>query len=116
MKSTFLRIMLAVATTLTLSALAQTGSPTAPSNGAGAAPANPPAAAPAPITGTKVGSINIEGAVFGCNEGRRDLEALQKKFEPRQAELKGQNDELDSMKKQLSTQQDKLNEEALANL
>ena len=116
MKSTFLRIMLAAAATLTLSALAQTGSATTPSSGAGAASANSPAAAPAPITGTKVGSINIEGAVFGCNEGRRDMEALQKKFEPRQAELKGQNDELDSMKKQLSTQQDKLNEEALANL
>lgn len=116
MKSTFLRILLAAAATLTLSALAQTSSPAAPSNGAGAAPANPAAAAPAPITGTKVGSINVEGAVFGCNEGRRDMEALQKKFEPKQAELKGQNDELDSMKKQLSTQQDKLNEEALANL
>src|SRR6202034_4837779 len=41
---------------------------------------------------------------------------LQKKFEPKQAELKSQNDELEAMKKQLSTQQDKLNEEALANL
>ncbi|HEY1676821.1 MAG TPA: OmpH family outer membrane protein [Candidatus Sulfotelmatobacter sp.] len=115
MKSTFLRIMLAAAVTLTVSALAQTGSATTPSNGAGAAPANS-AAAPTPITGTKIGSINVEGAVFGCNEGRRDLDALQKKFEPRQAELKGQNDELESLKKQLSTQQDKLNEEALANL
>jgi outer membrane protein len=63
-----------------------------------------------------VGAINIEGAVFGCNEGQRDLQALQKKFEPKQAELKGQNDELEALKKQLSTQQDKLNEDALANL
>ncbi|HEX3819305.1 MAG TPA: OmpH family outer membrane protein [Candidatus Sulfotelmatobacter sp.] len=116
MKSTFLRIMLAAAATLTLPALAQTGSATTPSNRAGAAAANPVAAAPPSITGTKIGAINIEGAVFGCNEGRRDMEALQKKFEPKQSELKGQNDELETLKKQLSTQQDKLNEEALANL
>jgi hypothetical protein len=38
-----------------------------------------------PAGPTKVGTINIEGAVFGCNEGRRDLEGLQKKFEPKQA-------------------------------
>jgi outer membrane protein len=63
-----------------------------------------------------VGAINIEGAIFGCNEGRRDIEALAKKFEPKQNELKSQNDELESMKKQLSNQQDKLNEEALATL
>ena len=63
-----------------------------------------------------MGTINIEGAIFGSNEGRRDLEALQKKFEPKQSELKGQNDELEGLKKQLTTQQDKLNEEALANL
>jgi outer membrane protein len=67
-------------------------------------------------TGTKVGTININEAIFGSNEGRRDMEALQKKFEPKQTELKGQNDELEGLKKQLSTQQDKLNEEALANL
>jgi len=58
----------------------------------------------------------VEGAVFGSNEGRRDLEALQTKFEPKQSELKTQNDELEGLKKQLTTQQDKLNEEALATL
>jgi outer membrane protein len=44
------------------------------------------------------------------------MQALQKKYEPKQAELKNQNDELEALKKQLSTQGDKLNEEALANL
>jgi outer membrane protein len=63
-----------------------------------------------------VGTINIEGAIFGTNEGRRDFEALQKKLEPKQNELKSQNDELEALKKQLSTQGDKLNEEALGNL
>jgi outer membrane protein len=115
MKSTYLRILLAAAATLTFSALAQTGSAATPSNG-GAAAATPAAAPPPSITGTKIGAINIEGAVFGCNEGRRDMEALQKKFEPKQAELKNQNDELESMKKQMTTQEGKLNEEALATL
>jgi len=119
MKSKLLRILLAIAVTLTLSALAQTGSAATPS-GAAATPTSPAAAAPAtttgPNTGTKVGAINIEGAIFGCNEGRRDLEVLQKKFEPKQSELKAQNDELDGLKKQLSTQGPSLNEEAAATL
>ncbi len=119
MTSKLLRILLAIAVTLTISALAQTGSAATPS-GSAATPASPAASAPATTTtlstGTKVGAINVEGAVFGSNEGRRDLEALQKKFEPKQSELKGQNDELEGLKKQLTTQQDKLNEEALATL
>jgi outer membrane protein len=116
MKSTFLRIALAAAATLTFSALAQTGSAATPSNGGGATAATPAAAAAPSITGTKIGAINIEGAVFGCNEGRRDVEALQKKFEPKQAELKNQNEELESLKKQMTTQEGKLNDEALATL
>jgi len=66
--------------------------------------------------GTKVGTINIQEAIALSNEGRRDLEALQKKFDPKQSELKGQNDELESLKKQLNTQQDKLNQDALESL
>jgi len=58
----------------------------------------------------------MEGAIFGSNEGRRDLDAVQKKFEPKQAELKSQNDELDALKKQLTNTQDKLNEDAAAAL
>ncbi|HET7892712.1 MAG TPA: OmpH family outer membrane protein [Candidatus Sulfotelmatobacter sp.] len=119
MKSTFLRVLLAVAVTFTFSALAQTGSAATPS-GSAAAPADPAPAAPAattgPSTGTKVGAINIQEAIFGSNEGRRDLEALQKKFEPKQNELKSQNDELEGLKKQMTTQEGKLNEEALATL
>jgi outer membrane protein len=62
--------------------------------------------------GTKVGTININEAIFGSNEGRRDIEALQKKFEPKQTELKSQNDELEALKKQMQTQVDKLNPDA----
>src|SRR5579864_9657165 len=117
MKSKSLRVLLALAVTLTFSALAQTGSAATPSSPAAANP-DPatPAATTGPSTGTKVGAINIQEAIFGSNEGRRDLEALQKKYEPKQNELKSQNDELEGLKKQMTTQEGKLNEEALATL
>jgi outer membrane protein len=108
MTSKFLRFVLAGAVLFAISALAQT-SPT-PASVSSAAPAT--SAGP----GLKVGTINIQDAIFGSNEGRRDMEALQKKFDPKQTELKGQNDELEALKKQLNTQASSLNEDALATL
>jgi Skp family chaperone for outer membrane proteins len=90
-----------------------TPAPATPPDAPSAAPANTPAAAATlKATGTKVGTINIEQAIFSSNEGQRDFQALSKKFEPKQAELKNTADELDSLQKQLSAQQDKLNDEA----
>jgi Skp family chaperone for outer membrane proteins len=63
------------------------------------------------VVPNKIGVINIQGAIVSSNEGRRDFEALSKKFEPKQAELKTMNDEVDSLKKQLAAQQDKLNDD-----
>lgn len=111
MKSKITRTLLAMAFVVSVAALAQTGSAAAPVSSA--APAAAPAAAG---TGTKVGTISMEQAIFATNEGRRDFEALSKKLEPKQNELKGQNDEIESLKKQLNTQGDKLNEDARANL
>ena len=108
MKSKFSRILLAMAFVISVAALAQTGSAAAT-----------PAATPAPAAtgpGTKIGTISMEQAIFATNEGRRDFEALSKKLEPKQNELKGQNDEIESLQKQLNTQGDKLNEDARANL
>ena len=115
MKSKFTRILLATAFVISVGALAQTGSAAAAP--AAAKPATPAAAAPA-VTGpgTKIGTISMEQAIFATNEGRRDFEALSKKLEPKQNELKGANDEIESLKKQLSTQGDKLNDDARANL
>jgi outer membrane protein len=109
----FSRATVAVVFGLSLYALAQ-ASPAAGSSAASTAPDSPSTAAAAAgkATGTKVGTINIEQAIFASNEGRRDFEALSKKFEPKQSELKGMADEIDSLKKQLSAQQDKLNEES----
>jgi len=114
MTSKFLRVVLAVAVVSAISALAQTSAATPSTAPAGAA-SSPAPTGPA-ITGTKVGAINIEGAIFGSNEGRKEMEALGKKFEPKQTELKSQNDELEALKKQLSTQEGKLNDDAAANL
>jgi outer membrane protein len=120
MTSKFLRSILAIAVFstifgLTISAFAQTAG--AAPMGAASSPAAP-AATPTVVTGTgtKLGTINIQEAVIGSNEGQRDFEALSKKLEPKRNELKGQNDELEALQKQLQTQGDKLNEDAKATL
>ncbi|MGH9498077.1 MAG: OmpH family outer membrane protein [Terriglobales bacterium] len=114
MKSKFTCFLLAVVFALSTTVVAQAGSADA------ALPAAPSASAPAPATetpaaptgATRVGTINIEGAIYASNEGQRDFEALSKKLEPKQTELKNLNDEVESLKKQLSTSGEKLNEEA----
>ena len=71
----------------------------------------------APLAGSvKVGIIDIQQAIIGTNEGARDFEALQKKFEPRKTELSAQNTEIETLKKQLQTQGDKMNDEARSTL
>jgi outer membrane protein len=95
---------LALLLMVSLSALAQTSRPAQP----------PPAAPAAPPT--KVGIINIELAIIGSNEGQREFSNLQKRFEPKQNELQALNKEVEDLKKQLSTQGDKLNEDARASL
>src|SRR5258708_23848717 len=110
----FAGVTMAVVFGLSLFALAQ-ADPAAAAPAAAATTPNAPsaaAAAAAKATGTKVGTINIEQAIFASNEGRRDFDVLAKKFEPKQNELKGSADEIDSLKKQLNAQQDKLNEES----
>jgi outer membrane protein len=68
---------------------------------------DPPAIATGAGT-SKVAAINIE-----C---QRDMDALQKKFEPKSTELKGKNDEIDALKKKLNTQGASLNDESKADL
>jgi Skp family chaperone for outer membrane proteins len=120
MTSKFLRSVLAIAVLsmilgLTTSAFAQTGG-AAPA-GAASAPATTAITTPTPsVTGTKLGTINIQEAVIGSNEWQRDFGALSKKLEPKQSELKAQNDELQSLQEQLQKQGDKLNEDARATL
>ena len=118
MTTKLVRLFVGAAVFAAISAFAQTSGAGTPIASA-ALPATPAPSAPSLSTtgaGTRVGTINIEQAVVGSNEGRRDFEALGKKLEPKQNELKGQNDELQALQKQLQTQQDKLSPEALASL
>jgi outer membrane protein len=106
------RFLLATVFVFSVAALAQTASadpglPAAPS----AAATTPDTTAPSG-TANKIGTINIEQAIFASNEGQRDFEALSKKLEPKQTELKNMNDEVESLKKQLNTQGDKLNDDS----
>ena len=108
MNRTYARFALTLALALSLTALAQTSR-------AAAAPAA--ATSPAPsVAPTKIGIINIKGAIVASNEGQRDFEGLQKRFDPKNSELKARNDELEGLKKQLQTQGEKMNESARAAL
>src|SRR3954470_15032550 len=98
MKRTFASVVLPMVL-LSVTAFAQTGS---------AAPAAA-AATPAPNGPAKIGIINIQQAILLTNEGKRDFESLDKKFEPKRTELQTLSKEVDDLKKQLSTQSDKLN-------
>ena len=119
MISKFVRILVAAVFCLSLTALAQT-TPAANTASNAAAPDAPSAASNAPtpvaLNGTKVATINIELAISATNEGQRDLSALSTKLEPKQAELKRLNDEIEGLKKQLNDQGSKMNDDAAANL
>lgn len=106
MKRTLARVVLPVL--LSVTAFAQTG------NAAPAAAAAPTTTASA--TGNKVGIINIQQAILLTNEGKRDLEALDKKFETPRTNLQNLQKEVADMQNQLKTQGDKLNDEARAKL
>jgi outer membrane protein len=96
MTSKLFRSILPVAL-LSVTALAQAG---------GAAPASHPAGS------SKIAIVDIQQVIVGSNEGQHDFQALQKKFEPKQVELQKLNNEVEELKKQLSTQGDKLNDDA----
>ncbi|HEX3352600.1 MAG: OmpH family outer membrane protein [Terriglobales bacterium] len=113
MTSKFVRFFMPAVFALSVAVMAQTAAlPAAPSAAANNAP--DPVATNA--TGTKMGTINVEQAIFATNEGQRDFEALSKKLEPKQTELKSANDEVEGLKKQLNTQGEKLNDESRGTL
>jgi len=70
-----------------------------------------PAAGPAPV---KIGIVNIQDAIFETNEGKKETDALQTKFTPKQTELKTLSDEVENLKKTYDAQQAKLTPEANA--
>ncbi len=95
-------------------AFAQTAATHSAAAPAAAAPA--PASSMAPAGPSKIGIINIQQAIALTNEGKRDIEGLEKKFDPRRQELQSLNKEVEDLKKQLDSQGSKLNDEARNNL
>jgi outer membrane protein len=115
MNRKFTGLSLALAVAFSVAGFAQNGGAAAPA-GAGASPAAPAASAPAPIPAagpTKVGIINYQAAVLNTTEGKRDWEALQKKYEPKTQELQKANQEVEELKKKLQGQ---VTDEERANL
>jgi Skp family chaperone for outer membrane proteins len=78
--------------------------------GQGAATAAAPAANPGPVP-TKIGVVNIQQAIGECSEGKKEIDALQQKFTPKQTELKNLSDEVESLKKQYQAQAEKLSDD-----
>jgi len=119
MKLTLMRSLTAVAVLASAVALAQTD-PAASSAALPAAPSAATSSAPAPVAtpggSTKIGTINIEAAIFASNEGQRDGDAVAEKLKPKQNELKAMNDEIEGLKKQLNTQGASLSDDAKAEL
>jgi outer membrane protein len=78
-------------------------------------PAAAPAAAPAAPAGpAKIAVIAFQVAVAQTNEGQRNFADLQKKYQPKENQLKAQNDEIETLTKQLQTQGASLSDAAKA--
>ena len=70
----------------------------------------PVPASAAPAGPVKIAVIAFQVAVAQTNEGQRNFADLQKKYEPKEAQLKALNDEIENLKKQLQAQGDKLSD------
>jgi outer membrane protein len=71
---------------------------------AAVAQAAPASSDPTPVATTattKIAIIQFQGAVAQTNEFQRDLADLRKKYEPQEAKLQSQNQEVEALKKQL---------------
>jgi len=81
-----------------------------------AAQAPAAAAAPAVIGPAKIAWLNLEQAIFGCDEGKREFSEVQKWVDGKNGQLDAMKKELDTLRNQLNIQGAKLTEEALADL
>lgn len=86
----------------TAAAMAQTAAAPAPAASAPAAtaPANTPPPPPQAVP-AKIALIAFEQAVFATNEGQKAVQDVQKKFEPKKAQIDALGQEVESLKKQL---------------
>lgn len=64
--------------------------------------------------GAKIGIVNIQDAITATDEGKKEFDALQQRFAPKQNSLKSLNDEVEDLKKDFQARSDKLNEDERA--
>jgi len=69
-----------------------------------------PAPAAAPAGPAKIAVIAFQVAVAQTNEGQRNFADLQKKYAPKEAQLKAMSEEIDKLTKALQTQGDSLSD------
>ena len=113
MKHNFARISSVIALTMILSAFGVLGNAQAAPAGATTTGA---AGTGAAVTGIKIGVVDMQAAILSCNEGQRDFGALSQKFTPKKNEIDALTKEVNDLKSQYQTQQEKLNAEARDNL
>ena len=104
-KLQILTLSLGLSIVLSASALAQAAAAAAPQSAAA------PAGTGGVSTTAKIGIVNIQDAIIATNEGKKEFDALQTRFQPRQNDLKVLNDEVENLKKDLQAKSDKLNED-----
>jgi outer membrane protein len=90
-----LSLVCLLASGMGVAAVAQAAAPAQPAS-------DPAPSAPIAITGaTKIAVIQFQGAVAATNEFQRDYADLRKKYEPQEQKLQAQNQEIETLKKQL---------------
>lgn len=67
-----------------------------------------------PTGATKIAVIAFQPAVASTNEGRQAFQKIQQRFQPKQAELKALNDQINTLKKQLQDSGASLSQSARA--
>jgi Skp family chaperone for outer membrane proteins len=91
------------------SGVAQTAGTPAPAASAAQSAPVKPEAVPA-----KIALVAFEQAVFATNEGQRSVQDVQKKYEPKKAQIDTLSQEVDSLKKQLQSAPATLSDEERA--
>jgi outer membrane protein len=98
----------------TAAAMAQTAATPAPATSAPAAAAANTPPPPPPAIPSKIALIAFEQAVFATNEGQKAVQDVQKKYEPKKAQIDTLAQEVDSLKKQLQSAPATLSDEERA--
>jgi outer membrane protein len=98
MNSKLVLVSALAAGVMTTTAVAQTAAPATPPAAAPQPAAQPPQAVPA-----KIAIIEYEEVAAATNEGQKAVADLQKKYEPKKAQLEQLRTEIDSLTKQLQS-------------